>query len=323
MRDLIIFLTSGTILLTLIIANFALPILAKQESAGDEETELRCALIAVLEATLERIRASLKADEHAPYVPALRLVAARYRNRLFRERLQLDGFGDIMAELMDNVLDLQQKRADELQAEGRDSGLTKKQAALCSSILRGIRQSIGYTDERARIGSRFHNLSGQLLLLWDSAFSKSDDDEGSEESELVYYQTCLFAIELERVAIDYLEGIASSDDLARAEVAQVLANEHQSACESLWGRINYQQDIQHDTDQEFEHRPDATMPADMRALFNKQLHEARKHASEADAYGLTIELEEISRLRANGKITKQQARELRENVYLMQMSLEG
>ena len=320
MRDLIIFLTSGTILLTLIIANFALPLLAKQESTEDEDTALRLALIAVLEKTLNRIRADLKADEHAPYVPALRLVAARYRTRLFRERMQLDGFGDTMDELTKDVFELQQQRAREIRAEDREQGMSASLTARDSSLLSSIRQSVGYADDGAKVESRFRNLPSRASHLWKSAFSKSEDNEAAE---LAYYRSCLLAIELERTAIDYLEGVVSSSEPERAEVAQVLANEHQSICESLWGRINYQQDTEHDTDQESVYQFDAEMPADMHATFTNQLHQARMYATEADAHGLTVELEEISHLRANGTITKQQAHKLRENVYLMQMSLEG
>ena len=309
-RNLIIFLTSGTILLTLLIANFALPPLAKQAGADDEERELRVALIAVLEATLKRIRATLKANENAEYVPALRLVAARYRARLFRERMQMEGCGDIMAELMSEVLKRQEARADEIQLD--------EENASHYEMLHGIRQSVGYIGKGTKVGSRFRSLRGRIGLLWRSAFPTQVQDE---QAERAYYDTCLFAIELERVAINYLESVASENDGRRSEIAQVLANEHQSACESLWGRINFGQDVAQDPQRAIE--PDAreAMPANMRQTFGEQFRIARKHAEEADARGLEIELEEISRLRARGDITKQQAHELRESVYLMQMTL--
>lgn len=316
-RDLIIFLTSGTILLTLVVANFALPPLAKQKDAADEERAMKEALIAVLDATLRRLRSILKADEHAEYVPALRLVAARYRSRLLRERLELDGYGEIMFELMSNVFELQQARADEIQGEGGTNNNVRRSLPYYA-MLRGIRQSVGYAGKSVKVGSRFQSLSGQFALLWHSVFPTRIEDEHSER---IYYDTCLFAIDLERVAIAYLEGVASEDDGVRSEIAQVLANEHQSACESLWGRINYGQDIEQDPDQELEHGYHETMPENMRKTFGDQFRRARKHADEADARALGIELEEIGHLRERGEITKQQAHELRENVYLMQMTL--
>ena len=316
-RNLIIFLTSGTILLTLLVANFALPLLAKQESEEDEELELRRALIAVLDATLARLRAVVKEDEDAPYVPALRLVIARYRSRVFRERLQMEGCGDIMRELMDEVFELQQARADEIQREGAAAGPVRD-AAPYYEMLRGIRQSVGYVGKSAKVGSRFHNLRGWFMMLWRSAFPTRVEDERTER---MYYDTCLFAIDLERTAIDYLEGIVAENDGRRSEIAQVLANEHQSACESLWGRINYGQDFEHDRDAELVHGAHDTLPEGMEQTFSEQFKQARKFSDEADAVALSIELEEINRLRVAGDITKQQAHELRESVYLMQMTL--
>ena len=316
-RNLIIFLTSGTILLTLLVANFALPLLAGQDDA-DDEAETRQALITVLEATLERLRAAIKADEHAEHVPALRLVTARYRSRLFRERMQLEGCGDAMVELMDEVLELQQARADEIQLANKNTG-SEQQPAANYSMLRDVRRSVGYRGKGAKVGSQSSSLCSRLTMLWRRAFPKQVENE---QAERAYYDTCLFAIELERVAIDYLEGIASENDGQRSEAAQVLANEHQSACESLWGRINYGQDVTQDPNREIDTTPGTEMPTDMRQTFGEQFRAARKHADEADARALEIELEEISGLRARGDITKQQAHELRESVYLMQMTLE-
>ena len=316
-RDLIIFLTAGTILLTLVVANVFLPLLAPHGKSQDDEEATNAARIAVLDATLKRIRALLKTDEHAEYVPALRLVAARYRSRLFRARLDQEGCGDIMRELMDEVFKLQQARADEIQGD-MQAPIGVRQAAPYYNMLRGIRQSVGYTGESVKVGSRFKSIRGFFSVLWQLAFPPKIEDE---QSERAYYDTCLFAIELERVAIDYLEGIASQNDGRRSEVAQVLANEHQSVCESLWGRINYGQDFEIDPTTELQHGVHDELPEGMRQTFGEQFKQARKHADEADALALGFELEEVHRLRAQDAITKQQAHELRESVYLMQMTL--
>ena len=143
----------------------------------------------------------------------------------------------------------------------------------------------------------------------------------NERSERAYYDTCLFAIDLERTAIEYLEPMASLNDGRRSEIAQVLANEHQSVCESLWGRINYGQEVTLDPNMELGHGAYGELPEGMRQTFGEQFKKARQHADEADALALSIGLEEVHRLRAEGAITKQQAHELRESVYLMQMTL--
>ena len=316
-RDLIIFLTAGTILMTLIVANVFLPILAGGSEKAHTEDDMLVARIAVLDATLKRIRTILKSDENADYVPALRLVAARYRSRLFRARLEHEGCGDIMRELMDEVFDLQEARAEEIRIE-RGETLTARQLASRKRILRNIRRSVGYGGGADRVGTGAGSFAGVLATLLTRAFPANVE---GEQAERIYYDTCLFAIDLERVAIDYLEGVVAESDGQRAEIAQVLANEHQSVCESLWGRINYGQDEAHDPAMDIEHTVDEKMPTGMLQTFSEQFKQARQHADEADALALSIELEEINRLRTSEKITKQQAHELREGVYLMQMTL--
>ncbi len=316
-RDLIIFLTAGTILMTLIVANIFLPILAGGGQEAHEQEDMNAAQIAVLDATLKRIRAILKSDEDADYVPALRLVAARYRSRLFRARLEREGCGDVMRQLMDEVFDLQEARAEEIRAE-RGETLTAKQLASRKNMLRRIRRSVGYGGGADRVGTGAGSFAGVLAMMLQRAFPTKVE---GEQAERAYYDTCLFAIDLERTAIEYLEGVVAESDGQRAEIAQVLANEHQSVCESLWGRINYGQEVVHDPAMDIEHSPDEEMPKGMALTFKDQAKQARQHADEADALALNIELDEIQRLRVQDKITKQQAHELRESVYLMQMTL--
>ncbi len=316
-RDLIIFLTAGTILMTLIVANIFLPILAGGNKEEPTEDEMLAAQIAVLDATLKRIRIILKSDENADYVPAVRLVAARYRSRLFRARLERQGCGDIMRQLMNEVFDRQEARAEEIRAE-QDKPLSRRQLAARKAMLRSIRRSVGYGGGTDKVGSQAVGMTGMIALLWRRAFPTQMDDE---QAERAYYDTCLFAIDMERTAIDYLEGVVSESVGQRAEVAQVLANEHQSICESLWGRINYGQDAAHDPNMAIKHDVGDELPKGMAQTFNEQFKQARQYADEADALALNIELDEIQRLRAQGAITKQQAHELRESVYLMQMTL--
>lgn len=59
----------------------------------------------------------------------------------------------------------------------------------------------------------------------------------------MYYQTCLFAIELERVAIEYLGGVVEQADVAgdelTAKAARTLIEEHQSIEQTLQERVGY------------------------------------------------------------------------------------
>ena len=146
----------------------------------------------------------------------------------------------------------------------------------------------------------------------------------SVEAEHVYYETCLFAIELEHVAIDYLEDVAARDSGPRGEAARSQAQVHRRALQNVLDRINFGQDTQLSAEQTRQHFDDSydALPERERKNFAKQFRQAEMYANEVDSGALTIELEQIRRLLEAGEIEPDVARKLRENVYVMQMALE-
>ncbi|MBQ9042223.1 MAG: Na+/H+ antiporter [Eggerthellaceae bacterium] len=318
-RDLIIFLTAGVILCTLVIANVFLPIVAPKPDAGLDEVELRRAEISVLTAVVAQLRAMVRENEGSEYEPAMRLTIARYRTRLARERFQVEGCGDIMRELVSEVLRLQQERADELQLGAKDAGkFTEEDAAPYYAMLRGIRSSIGYFDNAQNVGSRFYGIRGAIALLRERIHPTVIADE---QSERIYYDTCRFAIDLEHVAIDYLDSIANDENDPRAQVAATLAAEHRSSLDSLWARINYGQDTDLREDGPIAHEAASEMPEGMQQTFGDQFRKARQYADEVDAVALEMELEEIRRQQMEGEMPVEIANQLRESVYVLQMHL--
>lgn len=115
-----------------------------------------------------------------------------------------------------------------------------------------------------------------------------------DEAERLYYDACLFAIELEHGAIDFLEEAATDEGRQRA--ARLLLDEHKTALNSLWNRINYGQDVKQADHTGLTLVHHDGLPAGMRPLFGKQLLEAARYADEVDADALTIELDQIRRL---------------------------
>ncbi|MBQ9068138.1 MAG: Na+/H+ antiporter [Eggerthellaceae bacterium] len=316
-RALLIFLTAGVILLTLLIADIFLPVLAPRETEeGDIERELRAANMAVIEGTIKELTARMRDGSRPEYEPATRLAIARYRVKLNRERIEAQEEGSVIRELAGEVLALQQARADEIQQEGSGK-FSPSDAAPYYAILRGIRASVGYSGDAANVGARFSSLPGKIALI--KQLVRPTRIEG-ERNERIYYDTCLFAIDLENVAIDYLDGIAAGSD-ERARVARVLSEEHRISRDSIMGRINYGQDEQMEVPREFDHGMHDTMPDGMRQTFKEQFAQARAYADEVDAGALAIELDEIRHLQEAGKISGEVARRLREDVYLFQMSL--
>jgi len=325
-RDLIIFLTAGTILATLLLAVFALPRLAPNDTSAEVDPDaVRRGAIRVLEATIAELREHVAENTHPEYEPATRLTIAHYRTRLARERFSREGCGDIMLDLVNEVLRLQQERADELQSQVLEVCRTTEIAPYYDA-LRSIRRSIGYFDSAENVGARFHTTRGRLALAWHD-LKRRYGGLRTEQDAAVYYDTCIFAIELERVAIEFCTQTAAADEGRRGHIAGILLEEHYAAFESLLGRINYQREDADTTaydpttgmpDLAF-HR---SLPEGLAESFKKQFRMASEYADMVDASALTIELDHIRRMAQEGALDDAVARQLRENVYVLQMSLE-
>ena len=324
-RDLIIFVTSGVILCTLLLADFVLPRIAGKEVDECEQMRLEKARVMVLEGVVKEMRELLDEYAEEDFAPAFRLTLMRYRVRLMRQRFATDAHADIMLDLAENVLDVQQKRADEIQKEAHGEPLATRMPYYL--MLPGIRQSVGYFGGGENIGSRFETKKGRFLFRIFRIKNKEIDDD---QAAKIYRDTCLFAIDLERAALDYLKTVRSQCDDTDAcsiqeklqtDVADVLIEEHEAALQSLWGRINYGQENKLDEDSEIEHTIDTELPDDIKNTATEQFNKARRFADEADANGLELELDQIRRLRAEGRISGHEARLLREEVYLLQTSL--
>ena len=92
------------------------------------------------------------------------------------------------------------------------------------------------------------------------------------------------------------------------------------ALNSLWNRINYGQDVKQADRSDLTMGPHAALPEGMEPLFGKQFAEAARYADEVDADALTIELDQIRHLQDHGEISLPVANELRQRVYVLQMS---
>ena len=88
-RELIITITAGVILTTLLLADSLLPRLAPTpDSEGNLQERVREGSIAVLSATLGELRAMMSDSRvEARYIPALQLTITRYSSRLLFERI--------------------------------------------------------------------------------------------------------------------------------------------------------------------------------------------------------------------------------------------
>lgn len=325
-RDLLITIAAGVILATLFLADNLLPVLSKSPEADSDLPErLHKGEIAVLEATLAELRSMLQSENaKAKYLPALRLAITRYTNRLFASRITVPGSGELVKKLVLHETEVQQKCLEELRERHIKTHNPIPWDQIVDDIT-SIRRSVGYygpianiaatTNHRSRIAVALHELKLAAQRIIDGEIRHLEDADQS------YYQACLYALEMEYAELDDLERIANGDDEKLAVIASNLMIDHESAIESIWGRININAEHDSSTTQVSYLLPYNLSSHKMSPHFRQQIADARKYADDVAENALRIELDQISRLQFEGVIDREVASHLRENVYYLQMTL--
>ena len=325
-RDLLITIAAGVILATLFLADNLLPVLSKSPEADSDLPErLHKGEIAVLEATLAELRSMLQSENSkAKYLPALRLTITRYTNRLFASRITVPGSGELVKKLVLHETEVQQKCLEELRERHIKTHNPIPWDQIVDDIT-SIRRSVGYygpianiaatTNHRSRIAVALHELKLAAQRIIDGEIRHLEDADQS------YYQACLYALEMEYAELDDLERIANGDDEELAVIASNLMIDHESAIESIWGRININAEHDSSTTQVSYLLPYNLSSHKMSPHFRQQIADARKYADDVAENALRIELDQISRLQFEGVIDREVASHLRENVYYLQMTL--
>ena len=325
-RDLLITIAAGVILATLLLADNLLPVLSKSPEADSDLPErLHKGEIAVLEATLGELRSMLQSENaKAKYLPALRLTITRYTNRLFASRITVPGSGELVKKLVLHETEVQQKCLEELRERHIKTHNPIPWDQIVDDIT-SIRRSVGYygpianiaakTNHRSRIAVALHELKLAAQRILDGEIRHLEDADQS------YYQACLYALEMEYAELDDLERIANGDDEELAVIASNLMIDHKSAIESIWGRININDEHGSSTTQVSYLLPYNLSSHKMSPHFRQQIADARKYADDVAENALRIELDQISRLQFEGVIDREVASHLRENVYYLQMTL--
>ena len=325
-RDLLITIAAGVILATLLLADNLLPVLSKSPEADSDLPErLHKGEIAVLEATLAELRSMLQSENAtSKYLPALRLNITRYTNRLFAARITAPGSGELVKKLVLHETEVQQKCLEELRERHIKTHNPIPWDQVVDDIT-SIRRSVGYygpianiatkTNPRSRIAVGLHELRLAAQRIIDGGIRHLEDADQS------YYQACLYALEMEYAAFDDLERIANGDDEELAVIASNLMIDHESAIESIWGRININDEHGSSTTQVSYLLPYNLSSHKMSPHFRQQIANAREYADDVAENALRIELDQITRLQFEGVIDREVASRLRENVYYLQMAL--
>ena len=325
-RDLLITIAAGVILATLLLADNLLPVLSKSPEADSDLPErLHKGEIAVLEATLAELRSMLQSENAlSKYLPALRLTITRYTNRLFASRITAPGSGKLIKKLVLHETEVQQKRLEELRERHIKTHNPIPWDQIVDDIT-SIRRSVGYYGPLANIAAKTNHRSRIAVALHELRLAAQHIIDGGirhlEDADQSYYQACLYALEMEYAELDDLGRIANGDDEELAVIASNLMIDHESAIESIWSRINVNDEHGSSTTQVSYLLPYNLSSHKMSPHFRQQIADARKYADDVAENALRIELDQISRLQFEGVIDREVASHLRENVYYLQMAL--
>lgn len=211
-RELIITITAGTILASLLLADALLPRLAPKTVGNSLDERLRKGEIAVLEATTSELRSMMSDGRISEkYLPALRLTISRYTSRLFFERISTPEAARATMQMIRENNELQQSRLEELRLRHLKHHDTTPWSTILEN-LRSIRRSVGYINSLADIGMNAKTNNRIKIFINEAKYAlkrlrNNSEIRQLEDNDRAYFQACLYAIELEYTEIDRLEEI--------------------------------------------------------------------------------------------------------------------
>ena len=308
-RGDLIFLASGVIVVTLLLANFVVPLLApRQDEDEGSSTDVEIAI-------LRRVASQLSDQDEEP-APATTAVIADYNDRiavLMREKAPAEAVRRVRLEVIERELAFLQTAAQE--------GFATPEA--CERYARRLdashRRLSGRRGGKHALGSaKPPRTIPYWLGLLRSAVSRKDTSEqkaaerrrlsiGVEMAAVEYLQGCIG--ELEARGVDFgplADESRPESENARKHALQLQLSEHRSALRML-------EAAQAAADAALTGEIDLASPLDSARI--------RANIESVEAEGLRLELGQIARFEDEGRLSRGRADELREHVYLMQMAL--
>ena len=307
-RDLLLFLVCGVIVVTLLLANFVVPLIApKSETDDDDELDPEYEI-----EMIQNVISGLKRRQTVENKQATGRVMRMYHRRLTATRRR--------------------------SVSGRQLRFLRQEVLLHQRDF--IKEAIAHDEVDKRLGTTYLKRVDRMLklltrkktlltsnrqtqpLAGSTSTMRKIQDQVTSTNET--RKKLEFKIDVERVAVDYLELASHEPDDARVQAALALLGEHKALLSALRAQLraldNAQGIIasvpetagQHSivrTDTGSLHLEPTTDPDDLPGLADVQ------------AEGLRLELDEIQEMYESGKISQSLAREMREEIYLLQMGL--
>ena len=311
-RDTLIFLASGVILCTLLLANFVVPVLAPKEDSPDEteEQDVNAVTIDILKRVIRQLREQKTPQNES----STQIVIRQYSERIKRLRRQ-NTSAPRLVELRAGALAAQTRMVEARMQSGdltREEGsrelerLNSARRLLMRAHTR--REKLGEVWSRVKVGvmHAHRNLDRMVRHVVDD--------------ELQLERSRQLRIELEECALNYYLGRMDDADLEVADGAGVLAAECRSTLSFLraanepavLARANVAGSVI---------GVDAGgMRGALQSMDMQKIQVIKARVTDVEAEALRLELEEIQAMRDEGRLARDAARELREEVYLLQMA---
>lgn len=311
-RNTLIFLASGVIVCTLLLANFVVPLLAPKAEADDEgrEEELNAVKVDILKKVIRELRAERTEQNET----ATNIVIRQYQERIKRLRME-NTSTPRMVELRAGAYAAQRRFVVDGVKEGsipRDEGET-----LFRQIESSRKLLLRAHTNRETIGEIWGRIK-VALVRWRRLVQRWAGRVTSDEQERELHRKLRY--QLEQVSLDYYLTRMQDPDQEIADGAGVLAAESRRTIALL--------DTEDDTERLARENVAAQVVGEeaggirgaLESIDARKVKIIKARASEVEAEALRLELEEIQSHRESGLLSRDEARELREEVYVLQMA---
>ena len=311
-RDTLIFLASGVILCTLLLANFVVPVLAPKDDSPDEteEQDVNAVTIDILKRVIRQLREQKTPQNES----STQIVIRQYSERIKRLRRQ-NTSAPRLVELRAGALAAQTRMVE---ARMQSGDLTREEGS----------RELERLNSARRLLMRAHTRREKLGEVWSRVkvgvmHARRNLDRMVRhvvDDELQLERNRQLRIELEECALNYYLGRMDDADLEVADGAGVLAAECRSTLSFLraanepavLARANVAGSVI---------GVDAGgMRGALQSMDTQRIQVIKARVTDVEAEALRLELEEIQAMRDEGHLTRDAARELREEVYLLQMA---
>ncbi|WEV72486.1 cation:proton antiporter [Bifidobacterium sp. ESL0790] len=302
MRNELIFVASGVIVVTLLLANFMLPLLAPSKDSAETDSQLKTISIEVLRRTVEELSNRVTDENRSVLLP----IIDSYNGRITRLRQRMGSIDNTRLEALQiDALhwekDYVKERLNTTKAdETMDKHAQELQIEACERMLDQIMDTLRHTNDKknnhpavSQIRGRAHRMKRRIVTLARRANHKIRRSAPILTENEIYNYMRSTQIDAINYVIDKLYEEMREGNYP-IEYCSLLILDYRRALAELRSRGNFNRS------------------ADTISRIDEAKHES-----------FAIELEEIQNMLEDGEITRGQAKYLRRNVYVMQVDADA